>query len=80
MNDPAPATVSPVAKRFPLTPGAIWDTHPTVVWSEVSPASQFGRGAAALHLRRTLRPNRTLIVKTTCEELALLIAWSWSHP
>lgn len=76
-NTPAPAPVKTV-KPFPLVPGEIWNTTRVVVWQLDNPRCAFWRGALALGLRHTERNGR-LFVKTSLEELALLIVWSWDN-
>ena len=77
---PAPATTVDHTQvvRFPLEPSWIWETHTKIEWCDISPLSAFGRGAVALGLRVKWRHDNTLRVWTNLEELAMLIAWSWS--
>jgi len=78
----ARANAAPAAReriiKFPLTPSAFWDDSPTVVWSDVSPRSKFGRATIALGLRHKSNRDGKLRVLTTQEELALLILWAWN--
>lgn len=83
-NTPQPVT-SPAAepiKPFPIQPGDIWDAAPgktrVVIWQVENEKCQFWRGAVKLGLRRQER-GEVLYVKTTLEELARLIVWSWEN-
>lgn len=71
---PAPEKVVP----FPLTPSAVWDDVDCIIWQVENPKCAFWRGALALGLRH--RPlGHAMLVKTSLEELARLIIWSWDN-
>lgn len=82
-----PVTVPPLpptapTKPFPFVPSEIWDAAPgqtrVAVWQVENSKCAFWRGAVALGLRRQER-GEVMYVKTSCEELAMLIVWSWEH-
>ena len=67
-------------KPFPIQPGEWWDDRPrgAVEWQVESPRCLFWRGALALGLRYKF-VGKTLSVKTSQEEIARLLIWSWEQ-